>query len=330
MKVLLCIREDYFRNFAGDSMQVLKTQEFLRKRGVKADINNGSISDYSSYDIVHLFNLTPMGETYKYFKLALHYRKNIVVSPIYWDLTQYYKYTKDFEGMKLWDSCTPYRSEILRRCKMIYPNSIMEQQLIKNQFGEKLPSTVIYNGVEVEDEEVPLYNFKERFNLNNYILCVGRICERKNQFTLSKICNELGHTLVLIGNIGDRSYLDECLKFSNVKYIGFMDSYNIYNAYRFARLHVLPSFIETPGLSSLEAGASGCNIVTTEEGCAREYFLNYAEYCNPYKEDSIGEAILKAYKKPKSSELKEHIENNYSWNKCLEKLYESYERILYG
>ena len=79
MKVLLCIRNDYYRNFAGDSMQVLKTALYLRKIGVEVDINNGGIIDYSNYDIIHLFNLTRIGETYSYYKRAKFYKKNIVL-----------------------------------------------------------------------------------------------------------------------------------------------------------------------------------------------------------------------------------------------------------
>ena len=62
MKVLLCVRQDYYRNFAVDSMKVIKTAEYLRKLGVTVDINDGGIYDYSSYDIVHLFNIDTAGE----------------------------------------------------------------------------------------------------------------------------------------------------------------------------------------------------------------------------------------------------------------------------
>ena len=75
MKVLMCIRSDYFRNFGGDSRQMLKSVEYLRKLGVEAHINAGDITDFSSYDIVHLFNLASMGETYKYYKIAKSYKK---------------------------------------------------------------------------------------------------------------------------------------------------------------------------------------------------------------------------------------------------------------
>jgi glycosyltransferase involved in cell wall biosynthesis len=328
MKILLCIRGDYRRNFAGDSVQVLKTAQYLRKMGITVDINNGGITDYSSYDVIHLFNLSRIGETYKYYKIAKSYKKNIVLSSVYWNLKKYYNYINDLENCKLWNKCNIYRTEVLKGCKMIYPNSIIEGELIRKEFGNSVPCTIVYNGVEVENDDVPLYNFKERYNLNKYILCVGKICERKNQLSLAKACNDINIQLVLIGKVNDKKYFAECTKFKNVIYLGFTDSYNVYNAYRFAKLHVMPSFVETSGLSSLEAAASGCNIVSTSEGSAQEYFKDMAIYCNPYEPNSISSAIEDGLRRKKDSNLKSHVLENYNWEKCIKGLYESYVKIL--
>lgn len=308
-------------------MQVLKTAEYLRKMGVTVDINDGGITDYSDYDIVHLFNLTTIGETYKYYRIARSYKKNIVLSSVYWDYKKYYNHINDSESIKLWDRCKIYRAEILKGCKMVYPNSKAEGELIQEEFGKWVPYTIIYNGIEVENDDVPLYNFKERYSLNNYILCVGRIEKRKNQLMLAEACSNLGAQLVLIGKVCDKKYFSDCMKFKNVLYLGYMDSYNVYNAYRFAKLHVLPSFVETPGLSSLEAAASGCNIISTSEGCANEYFKDMANYCNPYDFDSIYEAIKAGIKQKKDNKLKNYILENYNWEKCINELHESYKKI---
>jgi glycosyltransferase involved in cell wall biosynthesis len=157
---------------------------------------------------------------------------------------------------------------------------------------------------------------------------VARINPHKNQLALAKVCSRLETKLVLIGNINDKAYFDECMKYSNVTYLGFMDSYNIYNAYRFSRVHVLPSFMEIPGLSSLEAAASGCNIISTKEGSAGEYFKDMALYIDPYDENSIMNALEKALKQRKTGILKKHVVDNYSWNRCIESLYNCYLEIL--
>lgn len=328
MKLLFCIRNDYYRNFAGDSMQVLKTAEYLRKMGVTVEINDGNITDYSSYDLVHLFNLTTIGETYKYYKIARSYKKNIVLSPMYWNLKKYYGSINDLESVKLLDKCKSYRTEILKGCKMVYPNSQLEEELIQDEFGKWVPCSIVYTGIEVENDDVPLYNFKKRYNLNNYVLCVGRIEKRKNQLRLAEVCSNIGINLVLIGRVWDKKYFAECVKFKNVIYLGYMDSYNLYNAYRFTKLHVLPSFVETPGLSSLEAAASGCNIISTSEGCANEYFKDMAIYCDPYSSDSIYEAVKVGLTQKKDNKLKKYVLENYNWQECINTLYESYKKII--
>jgi glycosyltransferase involved in cell wall biosynthesis len=328
MKVLLCVRSDYFRNFAGDSMQVIKTAEYLRKLGIEADINSGDITDYSDYDIVHLFNLTTMGETYKYYRIARLYKKAVVLSPLYWDMKKYYRHINDLESIKLWDRCSIYRLQILKGCKMVFTNSLLEAKMIEQQFDYKFRYRVIYSGVEVESEDTPLYSLKNRYSLDNYVLCVGRICRMKNQLTLARICSDLGIQLVLIGNVNDKQYFDECMKYKDILYLGFMDSYNIYNAYRFASLHALPSFVETPGMSSLEAAACGCNIVSTSEGSAEEYFKDKAIYCNPYDESSIYNAVYRGYKQSKTSDLKDMVLSTYNWENCIKVLYDSYRSIL--
>jgi glycosyltransferase involved in cell wall biosynthesis len=328
MKVLLCTRQDYNRNFSGDSMLVLKTAKYLAKCNVDVDINNGSVCDYSKYDIVHLFNLTRVGETYKYYKIAKYYKKNIVLSPIYWDMGKYYEYVKDIENIKLWNRCNAYRAEIIKGCKMIYANSNMEVDMLMKHFSTNTAFNVNYYGVEVENEDIPLYSLKHRYELDNYVLCVGRICKIKNQLELVKACNELGIKVVLIGNIADKKYYLECIKYENVIYLGFIDSYNIYNAYRFSKLHVLPGFVETPGFSSLEAAACGCKIVTTSEGCAKEYFEDKAVYCNPYNFDSLVKAVQIAYNQKKNDDLKDMVLQKYTWDKYIEKLCSSYKDIL--
>ena len=328
MKVLLCVRQDYYRSFAMDSMKVIKTAEYLRKLGVTVDINDGGIYDYSSYDIVHLFNIDTAGETYRYYKIAHFYKKNIVISPMHWDMKKYHTINNKIDNIKLYEKCSSYKEEILKKSKVIVCNSELEKDLIQKEFNVNSQCSVIYNGVEVEDEDIPLYNFTERYNLNNYVLCVGRISASKNQLALCDICAQLGKQLVLIGSVENNEYLKQCTSFNNVVYLGFMDSYNVYNAYRFAKVHVNPSFVGMPGLSSLEAAASGCNVVSTQEGCAKEYFKDMALYCDPYDNNSIYDAVKKGFEKRKDSKLKNYVNENYKWEKLINDLYKTYLEIL--
>lgn len=328
MKILMCIREGYLKSFAGDSMQVIKTMEYLKRYNVEVDINNGSIFDFSRYDLIHLFNLSILGETYQYYKRALAYKKPVVISPIYWNLSRYYNFIKDDYELMLWKKWKPYRKEVLNGCRMIYPNSYLELEEIKREFGSELPCEIIYNGIEPMSEDDTIFEQINKYNLKDYILCAARVCKRKNQLLLAKACNKLQIPLVLIGNVNDKYYLNSCLKYRNVIYLGFIDSKYIKAFYSHAKVHALPSFVETPGLSSLEAAVSGCNIISTDVGSAKEYFKDMAIYCSPYNEESIFKSVENSLKQENNTSLKSHILENYHWENCIKPLYESYKRIL--
>jgi len=62
------------------------------------------------------------------------------------------------------------------------------------------------------------------------------------------------------------------------------------NVYAAARMHVLPSIFESPGLSSLEAAIAGCSIVAGNLAFESEYFQDGAYYCDPCDAFSIARA----------------------------------------
>ena len=86
--------------------------------------------------------------------------------------------------------------------------------------------------------------------------------------------------------------------------------------YERARVHILPSWFETTGLSSVEAAVMGCNIVITDKGDTREYFENEAFYCDPADPKSILNAVEKASKAPLNENLRQKILKNYTWKQA--------------
>ena len=301
----------------------MKTAEYLQRRGFLVDINNGNSKDYSEYDIIHLFNLTRISETYEYFQLAKQKNKPVVLTPIYWDLGRYYKYTGSAEEIGLWKEYKQFRSEILEGCDRIYPSSIIEMELIKREYGATLPLKVVYNGIDT-NELLPQETGLTDTEHEEYILCVARVCPRKNQLALAKATHELNIKLILAGEANNKDYLEQCLKYKNVVYKGFLRPCELIPLYRNAKLHVLCSFVETPGLSSLEAGACGCNILTTAEGSTKEYFEDMALYCDPYDESDIYLKIKEELSFNQQPRLQSHILQKFSLDTCLNTLYLSY------
>jgi glycosyltransferase involved in cell wall biosynthesis len=82
-------------------------------------------------------------------------------------------------------------------------------------------------------------------------------------------------------------------------------------------------------LVSLEAAQSGCNIVTTERGYAREYLGDHAWYCNPSDSRSIREAVFAAWNSPPDSSLRSRILDNYTWDHAAKATLQGYLRALH-
>lgn len=328
MRILLCAKSHYSKYNTGDSDIILGLYSFLKEHNVEVDITRADEeADYKSYDIIHLFDINNIFDTYKHFKAASSSGAAIVISPMYFNMNRFYEYSGNADRRNSWNNCRAYREMIIKRSSLIFCNSEYEKHNIEKDFGIKDKFVVIYNGIRFKDEDVPLYNFKERYNLDNYILCAGRICDSKNQLMLSRICDEIKVPLVLIGTTSDESYLKACLKYNNTMYLGFLNEYDLYNAYSFARAHVLASFFEVTSISSLKAAAYGCNVVVTEEGASREYFKDMAHYCNPYSYDDVKKAVINSINQRKSDRLKNYVRENYIFTSSLEQIYEKYLEI---
>ena len=104
----------------------------------------------------------------------------------------------------------------------------------------------------------------------------------------------------------ERKSLNECLEF-----------------YGRSKVHVLASFYESTGLVSLEALASGCQIVVSDLPIQRELFGERAFYCNPSDPSSIQSAIAAALQA--STNHSEWARKQFSWQKAalaLERVYQ--------
>ena len=116
----------------------------------------------------------------------------------------------------------------------------------------------------------------------------------------------------------------------NVHFLGSFDheSTILESAYAAARVVTLPAEYETPGLVALEAGLAKANIVITERGSTKDYYKEHARYINPEETEDIKEKLIEAYNSQKNDNLKEHIKENYLWDKIAKKTLEGYKKVL--
>jgi glycosyltransferase involved in cell wall biosynthesis len=207
---------------------------------------------------------------------------------------------------------------------MLLPNSYNEYKRLSIDYDITHPYKVIPNAIDDN-----LFNAGVLKKNNDMIICVARIEGLKNQLNLIKGLNNSKYQLYIIGapSTNQMDYYQLCKSeaASNIHFIPYLKQEELLKYYSEAKVHVLPSWFETTGLSSLEAAAMGCNIVITDKGDAKEYFSELAFYCDPGSPESIEKAINNAANSKVDPLLMQKVKEQFTWNIAAEKTIEAYK-----
>ena len=355
MKVAFITRLNLYKIAGGDTVQIEQTARRLIDLGVEVDIlRSVDAIPYEKYDLLHFFGIPRPADMVYHSKRA---KIPFVVSTIYCTYGDYYKYNRKgigvifsrlqtdrmeyFKTIARWlvgkdhfpsvkYLLTGQRKsviEVLETAGFILPNSYSELERLKEAYTGEVKSMVVTNGINPEkfpyNPEVP----KDE----NLVICVGRIENRKNQLNVIKALNNTKYKLVLIGapSANQLDYYQECkaTAASNVTFLNRVPHEDLVKYYQLAKVHVLASWFETTGLSSLEAAIMRCNLVITEKGDTREYFGNDAFYCEPEKPESIKAAVERASAATFPKHLAEKILTSHTWKKAAEQTLEAYQAL---
>lgn len=366
MNILFQSRKTLYSAPGGDTTQILKTKEFLEKLGVKVDISLELTPDVSKYDIVHVFNLMRPQELYLQVKNAKKYGKKVALSTIYGPYEEYEKkarggilqvlnnmlsitqieYLKviaravlNFEFSEgtlvyLLNGHKRLQKKIIKMVDVFLPNSDSEMLRVAKDFHlNKYNYVAVANAVDISKfnyEKVSIDPELEKYR--DCVLCVSRIEGRKNQLNIIRACKDLPYTFVFIGKPGPnfKKYYEQCKKEanSNTFFLGQIEHEKLPQFYKLAKVHILASWMETPGLSSLEAGVMRTNVVVTKKGDTEDYFKQYAYYCEPDDLETIKDAVVKAYNAPFDDNLLQRILKNYTWEDTARQTLSGYQSVL--
>ena len=366
MKVLFQTRTNLFEAPGGDMVQILKTKEFLEKLGVKIDISLELEPDLAGYDLVHLFNLMEPQDIYIQMLNAKRQNKKIVLSTIYGLYTEFERKARGGFFQKLANVLSPYQigyikvlvkyykekrihkgvykmffkgyyglmKEIVDNTSIFLPNSDSEMKRVAGEFNLK---NYKYVSVPNAIDKSVFTSTNEEYTINPYdkfkdcVLCAARIEGRKSTLALVQALKNTNYKLVLVGNESQnqKEYVKQVHKEAgeNVFFLGAIPHEDLKNLYKVAKVHALISWMETPGLSTLEAAAMDCNVVVTRKGDTYDYFEDYAYYCEPDDIQSIKEAVDKAYNNPVNPKLKQKVLEKYIWEKTAEETLKGYNLI---
>jgi glycosyltransferase involved in cell wall biosynthesis len=360
LTILFISRATLFKDRGGDTIQATETAHHLAKLGVRVDIKlcNESIN-YTDYDLIHFFNLIRPADILKHIEKS---GKPFVISTIYVDYSEQERnQRKGIAGIlfrMLFANAIEYLKviarllvngekiispeylilgqkksirKIIRLSSMLLPNSQSEYNRLKRDYKVENKYTIIPNAINTSLFKGDAGSEARKSNL---VICAGRIESRKNQLALIRALNNTKFELIIIGSpsANQARYYEECRKIakSNISFINTLQQEDLIEYYKMAKVHALPSWFETTGLSSLEAAAMGCNIVITDKGDTREYFENYAFYCDPSSPASIFAAVENAASSDYKELLRENIYSKYTWPRAAEKTLHVYQSIVKG
>lgn len=355
MKVAFITRLNLYKIAGGDTVQIEQTARQLTNLGIEVDILRSiDAIPYEKYDVLHFFGIPRPGDMLHHSKLA---KMPFVVSTIHCTYGDYYKYNKQgvgaifarlsadsmeyFKTIARWLVGKDHRPslnfflngqrktiiQVLETADFILPNSQSEENRLKEIYTPNVKSIVVTNGINPEKFPFDPTISKDE----NLVICVGRIENRKNQLNLIKALNNTKYKLVLIGapSANQNEYYLRCKAAAgpNVTFLQHIPHADLVKYYQLAKVHVLASWFETTGLSSLEAAIMRCNIVITEKGDTREYFGDNAFYCEPESPESIRSAVDKAVATTFNEALAEKIIASHTWKKAAEQTLEAYLQL---
>ncbi len=353
IKVAFITRSTLYTVPGGDTVQAVQTALHLGEMGVRADIRlSNEVIAYEDYDLLHFFNLIRPADILYHSKKS---KKPFVISTILCDYSEYDKYHRKgvgilfsflpadtIEYLKTMARCLLGRDhlasmafvwkgqrksilEILRKAKMVLPNSESEYKRISQNYLSDVRHLVVPNGINPAIFKNSTFIKKDK----QLVICVARVEGIKNQLNLIKALNNTRFKLLLIGShsASQASYYQQCREMAatNVSFIGHIPQDELVIYYQAAKVHILPSWFETTGLSSVEAAAMGCNIVITDKGDTLEYFGDEAFYADPANPQSILAAVEKASAAPLNERLREKILKKYTWQQAAEQTLKAYQ-----
>jgi glycosyltransferase involved in cell wall biosynthesis len=223
---------------------------------------------------------------------------------------------------------------VIAHAAILLPNSKIEGESLKRDFHVTAPVVAVHNGVEAKYASPPSGIGPEPLRRPYLLNVAARFNPRKNQLSVVRALRDTNHPVVFTGrttNPLERRYLHECMAHSTPRMTFIrrpLGEEELIPLYQRARVHILASWFETPGLVSLEAAMAGCAVVSTNRGSAEEYFGTLAHYCSPDSLDSIREAVSAAWERGAPRYLQEHVRRNFTWGNVALQTLRCYELAL--
>lgn len=366
--VCLLLHGGEHKTLGGPSVRVPRTAQALCELGVPARCTVFDPLAEIAEDIVHLFNVWPPQSALGALRQLKAAGKTVVFSPIYLDLTEraFWQFELPDLADQDRDSSAAHLSAVHRYMKgrgrlheaipgyhaMIREMLGLADHVIFLSTAERAALAAI--GAEVDDSRASLvFNpvdmdvwaggdpalFRQTYlealpGPKDYVICIGRVEERKNQLMLARALRDLPVRLVVVGHPGNPEYAAKLRREAgpDALILGRLEPGGdmLRSALTGAAVFALPSWAEGAALAALEAAACGTMMVLGDRPSEREYFGDLAEYCAPGDLGSIREAVLEALQRgqdpAQAAALKALVDARHGWADYAAQTAQAYDR----
>ncbi len=283
-------------SYGGFEIQTQSTLNAVVKAGVNASLIDFYSKD-KSFDIVHLWGASHTSA--KLATLAKKAGKKVIITA----LLSYFENFKEIAEYKLGDLIrkNEYLKSLAKNTDaFIVVNEAQRKAAIKYYYINAGKIAIIPN--VVDDVFFEINDYKK----NNYVLCSGNICRRKNQLNLVKACIKANTELILLGNVldGEQQYAAEIEKLiaknNKIQWIKGVEhgGEEMMALYRNASLVALPSFVEQQPISLLEGAAMHIPILCAQKAYGQQEYYQNAKLVVPQSVSSIAEGIKAVFNSP--------------------------------
>ncbi|HTJ25064.1 MAG TPA: glycosyltransferase [Candidatus Limnocylindria bacterium] len=357
MRALLVVRPDAAVRPGGDLVHAQRTNDALRALGVETDLVADDAPDPRGYDVAHVFGIFQPETAQRQIGAIRAHRVPLVLSPIWLDLRALFatqgrvqhalaardpvQVERRLRRLREIEPSLPWRGSIARNADrrlaaqralaleadVLLPASEIEAYL----YGERLrvqsvPFVVAPLGVD--EEAFGIARAPERAG----VLCAARVESKKNQAALLYALRDVEVDVTIVGNAYDPAYLALCRRWATprTRFVDHASHDEVLAMMARAAVHAHPSWLESPGLSSLEAAGTGARIVVGDRGTEREYFGADVDYADPADPASIRAAVLRALARA-PRERDDALERRLAartWRRTAEATLEGYERAV--
>lgn len=206
-------------------------------------------------------------------------------------------------------------------CLGILPNSWAEGDVFQSVYKlrDHAICVPVPNAVDVPEglEHLPR---PDDMPAGDYVVCPGIFAPRKNQIALVRAMKGSGIPIVFLGQKFDSvpSHYEKCLAEAdeNMHFLGHVPSSTsrYWAILKHARVAVLVSDCETPGIAMLEAACAGARPAITIHGGTQEYYGIVAEYIKPASIAHIRRAVSTAWLRGRLSSDEAAGFSRFTWD----------------